>query len=152
MIRWTFLIPLALSACAPDQVGQQVGQSLYDASVTTGHAVAVIGDRTGAALQHAGANLRNAVEPPPVLYQPPPLSPDGYQPPAPISVEPGPRLLIQPGLPRPHLRQRHQQVDRGRRHAHQPGQLQRRRKNGLDLHGPAALQVLHDAGGVLQPA
>ncbi len=96
MTRWTFLIPLALSTCAPDQVGQQVGQSLYHASVTTGHAVAVFGDRTGAALQNAGANLRDAVDPPPpVLYQPPPLSPDGYQPPAPITVEP----LGSPGGP-----------------------------------------------------
>ncbi len=100
MTRWTLLILLALSACAPDQVGQQVGQSLYDASVNTGHAVAVIGDRTGAALQNAGANLRNAVDPPPpLLYQPSPLSPDGYQPPAPITVEPLGPPAGSPGTP-----------------------------------------------------
>jgi hypothetical protein len=60
-----------LSACAsPDAVGQRVGRSLYDASVDTGHALAVAGDRTGQAIQNAGSNLRNAVNPP--LYPPPP--------------------------------------------------------------------------------
>ena len=101
MARWTILIPLTLAACAPDQVGQQVGQSLYNASVNTGHAVAELGDRTGAALQNAGANLRNAVNPPPpAYYQPPPALPDGYDPPAPVTAEPlGPPDLVTPPNP-----------------------------------------------------
>ena len=102
MRRWILIVPLALSACAPDQVGQQVGQSLYDASVSTGHALATFGDRTGEALQDAGANLRNAVSPPtsypsPAYALPPGLPPaygqDGEAPPGSITVEP----LASPG-------------------------------------------------------
>ena len=92
MCRWILIVPLALSACAPDQVGQKVGQSLYDASVSTGHAVATFADRTGEALQDAGANLRNAVAPPPTYILPPglppPYAPDGEPPPGSITSEP----------------------------------------------------------------
>ena len=63
-----------LAGCAsPDVIGQRVGQSLYNASVNTGHALAVAGDRTGSALQNAGTNLRQAVNPPPPRYDPGPL-------------------------------------------------------------------------------
>ena len=93
MARWTILMLLALSACAPDQVGQQVGQSLYDASVNTGHALATFGDQTGQALQDAGTNLRGTFNPPgpgypPPLGLPPPYVPDGYTPQDPITAEP----------------------------------------------------------------
>lgn len=93
MTRITVLIALAVTACAPDQVGQRVGQSLYDASVSTGRALSVAGDRTGQAIQSAGTNLRNAVSPPPVAYAPPlqlptPNVPDGYAPVAPVTAEP----------------------------------------------------------------
>ena len=94
MARWSVLLVLALAGCAsPDQVGQQVGQSLYNASVDTGHALSVAGDKTGQAIQNAGANLRNAVNPPPPAYAlppelPPPYVPDGYAPPAPVTAEP----------------------------------------------------------------
>ncbi len=86
MARWCLLTMLALSACAPDRVGQDVGRSLYDASVNTGHAIATLGDRTGAALENAGASLRT--RPPPYtapLQLPPPYVPDG---PAPVTAEP----------------------------------------------------------------
>ncbi len=76
-----------LAGCAsPDVIGQQVGQSLYNASVNTGHALAVAGDRTGSALQNAGTNLRQAVNPPPPSYDqgplvlPPPYVPDDRPP------------------------------------------------------------------------
>ncbi len=90
MTRWIVLIALALAACgSPDQVGQRVGRSLYDASVNTGHALAVVGDRTGAAIQDAGANLRNAANPAPLppIGLPPPYIPDGS---APVTAEPLP--------------------------------------------------------------
>ncbi len=102
MARWSVLLMLALAGCAsPDQVGQQVGQSLYHASVDTGHALAVVGDRTGEVIQNAGANLRNAVSPPPPAYAlppqlPPPYVPDGYAPPAPVTAEP-----LSPASPAP---------------------------------------------------
>ena len=103
MARWLVLVGLAVSACAPDQVGQQVGRSLYDASVDTGHAIATVGDRTGAALQRAGASLRGdslrgdslrgdslrgdgaPVYDTPPLQLPPPSGPDSL---GPISAEP----------------------------------------------------------------
>ena len=88
MARWILAIPLALVACAPDQVGQRVGRSLYDASVNTGHALAVAGDRTGEAIEDAGAHLRHAVSPPrplPPLGLPPPYVPEGY---APVTAAP----------------------------------------------------------------
>ena len=101
MLRWSWLtLVIGLWGCAPpDQVGQQVGQSLYDASVNTGHALAVAGDRTGAAIQNAGANLRNAVSPPPTYYAlpppdlPPPYVPEGYSTTPPIGAEPLPPPL-----------------------------------------------------------
>ena len=94
MARWSLFVLLALSACAPpDQVGQRVGQSLYNASVNTGRALSEAGDRTGQVLQTAGANLRGAVTPPPPVYAlppelPPPYVPNGYAPPAPVTSEP----------------------------------------------------------------
>ena len=99
MLRWGWLALLVgLWGCAPpDEVGQQVGQSLYNASVNTGHALAVAGDRTGEAIQNAGTNLRNAVSPPPPpLYAlpppdlPPPYVPEGYSTTAPVGAEPLP--------------------------------------------------------------
>ena len=60
-MRWLGLAALFLvSACAPREVGQQVGQSLYGASVRTGDAVANFSDRAGQALQNAGTNLRRS--------------------------------------------------------------------------------------------
>ncbi len=95
MARWSVLMMLALAGCSsPDAVGQRVGQSLYDASVNTGHALAVAGDRTGQAIQDVGTNLRGAVDPPPVYalppQLPPPYVPDGYATPAPVTAEPLP--------------------------------------------------------------
>lgn len=81
MRRLSLLAALALSACAPDQVGEDVGRSLYGASVNTGRAIATLGDRTGAALERAGSHLRTGsnaapyAEPPQL---PPPYLPDGY--------------------------------------------------------------------------
>ena len=91
----TWWLALSLAGCAsPDVVGQRVGQSLYDASVNTGHAIAVAGDRAGYALQNAGANLRNAVNPPPPdeapLALPPPYAPDGFDDRPPVTAEPLP--------------------------------------------------------------
>ncbi len=58
-MRWLGLAALVfVSACAPREVGQQVGQSLYGASVKTGDAVANFSDRAGQALQNAGTSLR----------------------------------------------------------------------------------------------
>ncbi|WP_158744394.1 hypothetical protein [Acidisphaera sp. L21] len=96
MRRCVVLVAGLLAGCAgPDVVGQRVGQSLYDASVNTGRALSVAGDRTGYALQNAGTNLRNAVSPPPpVVYDrgppalPPPYVPDGFDQRAPIQSEP----------------------------------------------------------------
>ena len=105
MARWSVLLVLALAGCAPDQVGQQVGQSLYNASVDTGHALAIVGDKTGQAFQNAGADLRNAVNPPPPAYAlppqlPPPYVPDGYAPPAAVTAEPlGPAPVYTPANP-----------------------------------------------------
>ena len=88
------LLAALLAGCAgPDEVGHRVGESLYKASVSTGRALTVAGDRTGAALQNAGANLRNAVNPPPPIDPgppplPPPYVPDGFGQPAPIRSEP----------------------------------------------------------------
>lgn len=100
MLRRSLLavMPAALAACtSPDQVGQQVGQSLYNASVSTGHAIAVVGDRTGKVLQDAGSGLRSAVNPPPPepVYAPPPdlpppYVPDGFSPAPPVEAEPLP--------------------------------------------------------------
>jgi hypothetical protein len=105
MARWTVFMMLALAGCAPpDVVGQRVGQSLYDASVNTGRALAVATDRTGQAIQDAGTNLRDAVNPPPVYALPPdlppPYLPDGYAPPAPVTAEPlGPAPTATPPDP-----------------------------------------------------
>ena len=91
-----WLLTLALPGCAaPDVVGQRVGQSLYDASVNTGRAIAVAGDRAGYALQNAGANLRSAVNPPPPidaapLALPPPYVPDGFDSSPPVTATPLP--------------------------------------------------------------
>ncbi len=91
-MRCRWLLPLLpLAACAPDQVGQQVGRSLYDASVDTGHAIATLGDRTGAALQHAGRSLRTTVAAP--ADRPPPLYP--LDAPGAVTTEP----LGPPGSP-----------------------------------------------------
>jgi hypothetical protein len=89
------LLPVGLAACAPpDVVGQQVGRSLYDASVNTGRALSTAGERTGQAIQNAGTNLRNAVNPPPYNPGPPPLPPpyvpQGWQDPAPGAVTAAP--------------------------------------------------------------
>jgi len=66
MVRFGWVVvAMGLAGCAPQVVGQQVGQSLYNASVNTGNALANLGDRTGAALQNAGTNLRQSVNPPP---------------------------------------------------------------------------------------
>ncbi len=91
---------LLVGACAgPDDAGHQVGRALYDASVSTGHAVAVATDRTGQALQGAGTNLRRAVDPPPPLTVaapdlPPAYVPDGYAAPPPVETRP----LAPPGV------------------------------------------------------
>ena len=95
--RAAWLVPILLAGCAsPDQVGQRVGQSLYDASVNTGRAVSIAGERAGSALQHAGTNLRNAVNPPPPplddapLALPPPYMPDGFDNRPPVTTQPLP--------------------------------------------------------------
>ena len=125
-----WLVALSLAGCAgPDVVGQQVGQSLYNASVNTGHALAVAGDRTGSALQNAGTNLRNAVDPPPPAYQPPPTLPPPYVPPdfdsqAPDHVPAASACvlaIVQPGRLRPQPGQRDEEVERRRRHTRQTG-------------------------------
>ena len=68
-----FLLLAGLAGCAgPDRAGQQVGNSLYNASVSTGHALGVATDRTGQAFQNAGTGLRNAVNPPPPATGPNP--------------------------------------------------------------------------------
>ena len=91
--RALWVLPLVLAGCGgPELAGQKVGQSLYDASVSTGRALAIAGDRTGHALQNAGTGLRNAVNPPvadpaPVAL-PPPYVPDGYDSPAPVTATP----------------------------------------------------------------
>ncbi len=77
---------LLLASCAgPDDAGHAVGRALYDASVSTGHALAVATDRTGQALQGAGTGLRDAASPPPpapaaMPALPPPYVPDGFPP------------------------------------------------------------------------
>ena len=96
------LVLLAGACAGPDDAGHQVGRALYDASVSTGHAVGVATDRTGQALQGAGANLRNAVSPSPPLAVaapdlPPAYVPDGFpaQPPVdatPLPAPPGVRV------------------------------------------------------------
>jgi len=58
-------LALTLAACAPQEVGERVGTSLNRASVTTGRALAKVGDRTGEVLQNAGSNLRDTINPPP---------------------------------------------------------------------------------------
>jgi hypothetical protein len=107
MIRKTavLLAALALARCAPpDVVGQQVGRSLYDASVDTGRALSTAGQRTGEVLQDAGANISNAFSPPPPAaypgydalppaypgYDAQPAVPGSYDAPAPITAAPLP--------------------------------------------------------------
>ena len=82
MARWCLLTMLALSACAPDAsgAGRRAARCMTRAS-TRGHAIATLGDRTGAALENAGASLRT--RPPPYtapLQLPPPYVPDGPAP------------------------------------------------------------------------
>jgi hypothetical protein len=91
---WLILLPLLdVAACAPQQVGEQVGQSLYKASVGTGQAIATVGDKTGQALQNAGSSLRGTASPPqpvtpPPFYAPPGYSADpGYAPPGAVTQE-----------------------------------------------------------------
>lgn len=75
----TLLTVSALAGCVPpDQAGQQVGRSLYGASVSTGNAISAAGDRTGAALQSAGDSIRNTFNPPPTNLLPPPDLPPPY--------------------------------------------------------------------------
>ena len=107
MTRNTLLLlaaGLALARCAPpDVAGQQVGRSLYRASVDTGRALSTAGQRTGEVLQDAGANIRNAFSPPP----PPPAYPgydalptSGALPPAPYTYDAPAPITTQP-LPAP---------------------------------------------------
>lgn len=80
-----WLMTLALPGCAsPEVVGQRVGQSLYDASVNTGRALTIAGDRTGYALQRAGTSVRNAVSPPPYEQAPS----DGFDDRPPVTATP----------------------------------------------------------------
>ena len=82
--HWLLVWPmLGVAACAPQDVGEQVGQSLYKASVGTGQAIATVGDKTGQALQNAGDSLRGTVNPPPPPTPPPFYAPPGY------SADPG---------------------------------------------------------------
>jgi hypothetical protein len=90
------LLVLTLGACGgPDQAGQSVGTALYDASVSTGHALAVATDRTGRAFESAGSGLRNAVSPAtPVAVTapdlPPPYVPDSFSTAQPVTAAPLP--------------------------------------------------------------
>lgn len=91
-MRWWLVVALGLQACSPQGVGEQVGSSLYKASVDTGQAIAAVGDRTGRALQDAGGSLRggSAAAPPvtpPPFYAPPGYSEQPYAPPAPVTQE-----------------------------------------------------------------
>ncbi len=81
-----FAIAALLAGCAdPQTAGQQVGQSLYNASVDTGQALATAGTRTGEAIQNAGASLRSAFSPPPlaVAPYPAPIDQQALPPPGP---------------------------------------------------------------------